>query len=161
MVAVDKSTIHVAFVFQRKEGPQNGEVDDRADQFWPEERQATKSLERGSWPAQLPNEGDDWQRRHWENVSRSRGARFKVIDLCKESCYVESSSLRKQTWDDFATKAGRTKGIKCEVINPDGSTADGFVGYMDKQRSTSWDNFVDCWIFWQRMFVKFTGNKDN
>merc|ERR1719494_465512 len=51
--------------------------------------------------------------------------------------------LRKQTWDDFATKAGRTKGIKCEVINPDGSTADGFVGYMDKQRSTSWDNFVE------------------
>ena len=29
------------------------------------------------------------------------------------------------------------------MINPDGSTADGFVGYMDKQRSTSWDNFVE------------------
>ena len=59
VVAVDKPTIHVVFVFQRKEGPQNGQVDDRADQFWPEEGQATKSLERGSRPAQLPNEGDD------------------------------------------------------------------------------------------------------
>ena len=59
VVAVDKPTIHVVFVFQRKEGPQNGQVDDRADQFWPEEGQATKPLERGSRPAQLPNEGDD------------------------------------------------------------------------------------------------------
>ena len=33
--------------------------------------------------------------------------------------------------------------MKCEVINQNGSTADGFVGYMDRQRSTAWDEFVE------------------
>jgi len=51
--------------------------------------------------------------------------------------------FRQQTWDDFANKAGRSRGVKCEVINQDGSTADGFVGYMDRQKSKTWEQFVE------------------
>jgi len=71
--------------------------------------------------------------------------------------------FRQQTWDDFANKAGRSRGVKCEVINQDGSTADGFVGYMDRQRSKSWEQFVEKKVEKKQSLVEdvVTSRKEN
>jgi len=71
--------------------------------------------------------------------------------------------FRQQTWDDFANKAGRSRGVKCEVINQDGSTADGFVGYMDRQRSKSWEQFVEKKVEKKKPMVEevITSRKEN
>ena len=70
---------------------------------------------------------------------------------------------RQQTWDDFANKAGRSRGVKCEVINQDGSTADGFVGYMDRQRSRTWEQFVEKKVEKKQAMVEdvVTSRKEN
>jgi len=71
--------------------------------------------------------------------------------------------FRQQTWDDFANKAGRSRGVKCEVINQDGSTADGFVGYMDRQRSRTWEQFVEKKVEKKQPMVEdvITSRKEN
>ena len=70
--------------------------------------------------------------------------------------------FRQQSWDDFANKAGRSRGIKCEVVNPDGSTADGFVGYMDRQRSKSWEQFIEGGVEKKQVVVEdVTSRKEN
>jgi len=71
--------------------------------------------------------------------------------------------FRQQTWDDFANKAGRSRGVKCEVINQDGSTADGFVGYMDRQKSKTWEQFVEKKVEKKQAMVEdvVTSRKEN
>ena len=53
--------------------------------------------------------------------------------------------------------------MKCEVINQDGSTADGFVGYMDRQRSKSWEQFVEKKVEKKQSLVEdvVTSRKEN
>ena len=53
--------------------------------------------------------------------------------------------------------------MKCEVINQDGSTADGFVGYMDRQRSKSWEQFVEKKVEKKKPMVEevITSRKEN
>lgn len=71
--------------------------------------------------------------------------------------------FRQQTWDNFANKAGRSRGVKCEVINQDGSTADGFVGYMDRQKSKTWEQFVEKKVEKKQPMVEdvVTSRKEN
>ena len=48
------------------------------------------------------------------------------------------------------------------MVNPDGSTADGFVGYMDRQRSKSWEQFIEGGVEKKQVVVEdVTSRKEN